>query len=230
MVGPNSDECSWFVDQLHPFNRDVGTVVPEGFAKYARIFHPPYLVSEVGTLTPVRWNDIAAANELSLQAEFGKLWEIGADPSQYSSITGKLLWNEQPMRGSIPFQLITNLTGILAQHTSSSDYCYAGVWEGFGGVRYPSDIAARVVLPGHRTTYVYRRQLSAIPTLVGIADNDYHSPNIWWPGDRSWFVATEIDYQWTYVGGASPCIQQILRDERFESCPTHPDEGNFLEK
>ena len=35
------------------------------------------------------------------------------------------------------------------------------------------------------------------------------SPQWWWPDDRAWFVATEIDDSWTYVGGTSELIDTI---------------------
>jgi hypothetical protein len=32
----------WVVDLIHPLGQDVGSLVPEGFEAYARIFHPAY--------------------------------------------------------------------------------------------------------------------------------------------------------------------------------------------
>ena len=30
----------WIKDRLHPFAQDTGSVIPEGFEAYARVFHP----------------------------------------------------------------------------------------------------------------------------------------------------------------------------------------------
>jgi hypothetical protein len=30
---------------------------------------------------------------------------------------------------------------------------------------------------------------------------DRRGPQWWWPANRSWFAATEIDYPWTYLAG-----------------------------
>jgi hypothetical protein len=57
----------------------------------------------------------------------------------------------------------------------------------------------------------------------------YRSPNLWWPDDRAWCVVTEIDFTWSYIGGSSPCIEQILRDSELEAIPTNPEEGNFMQ-
>ena len=51
------------------------------------------------------------------------------------------------------------------------------------------------------------------------------SPNVWWPDDRAWFVATEIDFESTYVGGSEAAIQAILEDPWLEALPAEPTDG-----
>lgn len=46
---------------------------------------------------------------------------------------------------------------------------------------------------------------------------DAHSPNLWWPDDRAWCVATDIDLDSTYVGGSAALIRDLLGDRRFEA-------------
>ena len=50
------------------------------------------------------------------------------------------------------------------------------------------------------------------------------SPNIWWPDDRAWCVATEIDLQSTYVGGPVACIRAILDNPNLEAYPVNPED------
>jgi hypothetical protein len=35
-------------------------------------------------------------------------------------------------------------------------------------------------------------------------------PQWWWPADRSWFVATEIEVPWTYLAGTAPLVDRVL--------------------
>jgi hypothetical protein len=44
-------------------------------------------------------------------------------------------------------------------------------------------------------------------------------PNLWWPDDRSWCVASEIDFPYTYVGGSSKLIEEILAHPLLEALP-----------
>jgi len=46
---------------------------------------------------------------------------------------------------------------------------------------------------------------------------DPQSPNLFWPSDRAWCVATEIDLDSTYVGGSRALVEAILADGRLES-------------
>jgi len=48
------------------------------------------------------------------------------------------------------------------------------------------------------------------------------SPSQWWPQDRTWCVATEIDFDSTLVGGTHQMVTQILDDPGLEALPVGP--------
>jgi hypothetical protein len=45
------------------------------------------------------------------------------------------------------------------------------------------------------------------------------TPNLWWPAERSWCVASEIDLTWSFVGGSSQLISALVADDRIEAQP-----------
>ena len=47
----------------------------------------------------------------------------------------------------------------------------------------------------------------------------WQSVNLWWPDDRAWFVSTEIDFAWTYVGGTTALLEGLLADPLLEILP-----------
>jgi hypothetical protein len=51
------------------------------------------------------------------------------------------------------------------------------------------------------------------------------SPNLLWPVDPSWCVATEIDFDSTLVGGSARLIEAVLADPRLEALPVRPDDS-----
>lgn len=48
--------------------------------------------------------------------------------------------------------------------------------------------------------------------------------NLWWPSDRAWAVASEIDLSSTYVGGPSEMVEALLANERIEVLASSPDD------
>lgn len=51
---------------------------------------------------------------------------------------------------------------------------------------------------------------------------DRQSPQWWWPSDRAWFVATEIDYPWTYLAGTESLVADVLATLPAQSVPIAP--------
>jgi hypothetical protein len=204
--------ADWIAPRLQPFLRDTGSVVPEGFDAYCRVFHP---INGNG-----RWSDLAARNGRISHPEM-QLHLIGVPPGE----RGPDETHEPPgvssSWGSLPQAERRALADVLAIHTTTPEHCWFAVWEGWGGLD-PTDVVERVELPNR----VYRlasgpvaAAADAIPTSPPFVWDQ--SPNLWWPDDRAWIVATEIDYAWTYVGGTRAAIDTVLTDARLEALPAH---------
>lgn len=104
----------------------------------------------------------------------------------------------------------------LVDATQSPERCWFCLWEGFGGID-DRGIAERVELP-HRTYLLDAGPLDAV--LLDLNPRWDQSPNLWWPGDVSWVVGTEVDLAWTYVGGTRQLIETLLLDDRLEVLET----------
>jgi hypothetical protein len=232
-IAKNAEPASWILSRLHPFGQDVGWFIPEGFAAYARVFHPLYRLTlkspgqtSAENLIPVRWSDIAAANDRAVAAEMQRL-DIRAEPTRVSP-SGEELWNQQPISGSLPREIAVRLAAILPGHTRTRESCWFAVWEGFGDLRIRNGEAPVVFIP-NRNLFLVHGTVDEVLTTFSVFER-YQSPTLWWPDDRAWCVATEIDYTWSYIGGSAACIEQILNDPDLEALPTSPEEGNWMEK
>jgi len=75
--------------------------------------------------------------------------------------------------------------------------------------------------------------LFAGPIELAVASLDVpwqtNSPNLWWPEDRAWVVATEIDYAWTYVGGRAGLIEKLLASDTLEVFPAKLTDKPFYD-
>ena len=51
------------------------------------------------------------------------------------------------------------------------------------------------------------------------------SPNLFWPHDYAWFVASEIDLSYTLVAGAEPLAEALLADPRLQTSRVNSGES-----
>lgn len=78
----------------------------------------------------------------------------------------------------------------------------------------------KVHIPG-RDFILFRGPISALTNFGHSPWPDtfwFQGPNLWWPEDGAWYVASEIDFAWTYVGGPTPQIRRILDHPRSRRC------------
>jgi hypothetical protein len=175
---------------------------------------------------PVRWRDIAAANNRTIAGEM-QVMDLPTYPSQYSA-SGEELWNEQSSTGNLPREISVRLAAILRSETLTPELCWFAVWEGYADVRIRMSKAPMFSVP-QRNLFLLQGTVDDVLTTLSVVDWDYRSPNLWWPDDRAWCVVTEIDFTWSYIGGSSSCIEQIVGDPELEAIPTNPEEGNFMQ-
>lgn len=213
----SADAAAWIPRQLHPFARDVGSFVPEGFESYARILHPFFRQDASGNSVPVRWSEIAAANNRSVQEEVLNV-DMYAEPARVG-LNGEVLWDQQSiLAGTLSIDIAERLVAHLRPHTVSPMHCYFAIWEGWGGLLPWVGNAPSFSIP-ERDLHLLEGPINEALNTLNSATWSYQSANMWWPSDRSWIVCTEIEYAWTYVGGSQRCIAEILEDPSLEATP-----------
>lgn len=186
----------------------------------------------------VRWCEVAQAN--------GKV----AHPAmEWTAITGSYeyswhgmqpgLWEQVPERGSLPLRLTRRLCEILAQFTTTAERCWCAIWEGYGdlcGLAFDERLP-RLAMK-HRPMLLTSGALSAVPE-ESFSDlfidpdtrsiQEYRSPSLWWPEDRAWCVASDVDLQTTYLGASAACIDRLLHDDQLEVMPVTADQSVTLD-
>jgi hypothetical protein len=242
------DAADWIPGRLNGFAKNVGSIVPNGFEAYARIFHP-------GTERPnereaptveVRWADVAARSGKIAHPEM-QFHAIA--PPQVDRWYGLEPGVFEPRLGVLSLRQAGALVELLSQHTATPNACWLCLWEGYGYLhpggarwlvsaprsmrwrrlrlwwlrlslrrrrRYPR-AGPRVQLPGR----AYLLFKGSVVQARGWEDG----PNLWWPEDRAWCVASEIDFPYTYVGGSKALIDDILRHPDLEALPATVEDG-----
>ncbi len=224
---------SWIAEQLHAFGTDVGSLIPARFQSYLRILHPVSWETPDGRFT-IRWTELFSDASLTVgpATRFDELPRLRDDAA--------------PVAGSLDLEHVSRLAGILASHTATPDNCWFGLWDGYGWMT-----GRPAIVPiggdggdGASTEHVDRIHTPELPThRLHLPERSFalhcgpitsatafcrfggrQSPNLWWPEDRSWFIASEIDLHSTYVGGTARLIEELSHEVLFESLLVGIDE------
>lgn len=93
---------------------------------------------------------------------------------------------------------------------------------------FPPDVMAgpRFRIP-QRDYFLFEGPVAAAPELGWNSPGGYfhpQSPNIFWPHDRAWCVATEIDLDSTYIGGSEALARALLAEPQLETWRVRADD------
>ena len=205
----------WLIKHIRPIGRGsdrvhLWSIVPQGFPAYARILHPAYSGADD---TPVRWASVAA--------EHG---QVAHPLMKFERLLGRddPTWDADPSMGQLPMEEASIIVSTLRHFTTTPDRCYLLVWDGYGGLVERSFPPSRKLNLPDRSYWAY---VGNIDSVLELSDegNILQGPNLWWPEDQAWVVATEIDFVDTHVGGSTECVSQLLDDFRLEAFPISID-------
>ncbi|WP_283137469.1 hypothetical protein [Rhizohabitans arisaemae] len=215
-LAADAGPARWVADRIGEFAKNVTSVLPGGFEAYARVFHPAGLGGRA-----VTWREVAQANGRTAHPAMQWPSITGAERFAYGDVQPGI-WDTPPEEGALPPDLAKALGGVLVRFTATPDVAWYAVWEGHGGFEPPSQ-APRFEIP-HREMFLLKGRAGTIaeaPPLAGFTA----TPNLWWPDDRAWCVATEIDFNTTYVGGSADAVAELLAVPGLEVAAVDPATG-----
>lgn len=225
----------------------VSGVVPAGFDGYARLLHPIDGGDE-DDHGARRWTEVADMFGTTVHplVQWHALLKRSRGANDWT------LDGAGPDRGNLPPTVLRPLLDVLSRHTGTPEDCWFGVWDGYGGRidglsrsdyastptssdqddadpnAAPTVDSPDLILPG-------RDYLIGRGPLTGAADITVHwpgevwigqqSPNVFWPQDRAWFVASEIDFDSTLIGGSDYLMNELAATPGLEIWPVQPGDS-----
>ena len=221
----------WVEARLTGTPESMGRLVPEGYAAYARVLHPARNTRD----EYVPWSAVA---EWSGRVYHPIMSFEGISVPTEGNLRETPPWDHDPRHGSIDEDVALELADLLSRYTDTHELCYFGVWEGYGqysggtamltsdgrGRRLgvPRDIRRAQRVKGSGFHYLLYE--GALEGILGFYSHFLaHPPNVWWPADRAWFVATDVDLNSTYVGASQECISELLDHPSVEAVPATRD-------
>lgn len=216
--------AQWIAPRLTGEFGAVTLTVPAGYPAYIRICHPAL---RRGSDELADWSEVA--RETGRQTHPAMQWHALVGSPDYSNMSGSLWTGSNPERGNLVPEKLEILCDVLGQHTATPDRCFFCVWDGWGGIR---EIFSREDLRKPRVRLPHREYLlvtGPIATALKIVGPHFpgwvQSPNLFWPADREWCVASEIDFDSTLVAGTPELVDAILQAPTLDSWPIGPDDS-----
>jgi hypothetical protein len=228
-----SDDLSaggWVAPRLTGGFGTVTRTVPSGYAAYVRICHPPEDAADRLTT----WSEVAHAT--GRRAHPPMQWHALVGSPDPLNMRGSLWPGSDPERGNLVPEVLGPLCDLLADHTATAEDCAFCLWDGYGWITDGSAAEIlgrdepsrpRLQLPG-RDYLLFRGPLPAAQQIGWRLSADWfepQSPNMFWPADRAWCVASEIDFDSTLVGGTPELVDAIRQSPAFDSWPVHSDDS-----
>ena len=221
----------WIRESLDPwvaFSKNpvtIGIVIPKGFASYVLVRHtgPGDHSGELGNESLGTLIEILSNFTITSEACFLALWEGYGWMHQGSIATLKPLRHPKLYRffRSISFRSSARrFRGRIRTQVQSLNHLESHT--------LPEGImkSERFKLP-NREYLLMRGPLSEAKKIGWRFSESFHSqsPNLLWPSDRSWILATEIDFNVTLIGGSKSLVAAILNSasltaERFKVTDT----------
>jgi hypothetical protein len=109
--------------------------------------------------------------------------------------------------------VVRSLALAATRHTTTPQACWYGIWTGHGydegslGIEH-----AQFHLP-FRSYYLLRGDVEAATAIEWPGGRGggsaWMQPDLWWPDDHSWFIATDVDVWSTYVGCSTELADEI---------------------
>lgn len=195
-----ADAGAWIRPRLGGRFGAVTREVPKGLEAYARIFHP----ASDRRGDPVRWAEVADVFGTTAHREMQWHALLGfSDPSElrwsYGPETrvGRKWTGQDPSVGALDLDTLDVLCEVLAAHTLGPTRCYFGDRDYIvlSGPLAAVDPIVRDWSKGvgaHFTVYASRGE-ERPPEPSEWDWITRGAPNLIWPADRSWFVASEVE-------------------------------------
>jgi hypothetical protein len=207
--------AAWLDKRLSPMKPwpfPITALVPEGFEACARILHPAF--DGGGGFVP--WTVVAdwSGRPLEPTSFFGDIGTRG-DGTRWPG--------GAPMQGELSESECAVIAEVASGFTSTPDQCHFGIWIGYGDVQAFTKRVPAIGFGPHTggDECVFLR--GAVRDVTALQFYGHlRPPNWWWPDDRVWLIASQVDAWSTYVGGPAGLIERLLETDGLEVMPASP--------
>jgi hypothetical protein len=139
----------------------------------------------------------------------------------YARIRHPQLLAHPPQAGTLEPAAARALAAVLARHTRTPGRCFFAVWEGWGGASVFDRLRAPTFSLPHRRYHLLAGAARDAGDSVLVPPR-HQTASLWWPADRAWCVATEVDLYSTVVGCSEAAALELTDCGRYDVAAVGP--------
>ncbi len=210
-----TEPAHWLRDRLSKYWAGptvVGSLVPEGYDAYARIYHRAEKRAPDGSWEPVRWSTLAQENGVDVYPAM-LFYEVAGSGPDYRGFPKGISRPSWSLEGDEFEALIRTLRDF----TATPDRLYFAMWNGRGILE---DHEPKVQLSFRDADYVLLKgSLDTAMRFLGLIEDGLwynQAPDLMWPEDRAWVFSSSIDSLDSCVAGSRECIDEVLAIPELE--------------
>ena len=212
----NLDAYQWIQEETVNFQTDeqegsrVENFLPHRFNHYCKIIHPLYRDPQIEDEN-LLWSDISPEQTVEIQlGERLRLMELaekyGLKPSKELSAASLML-----KLGATPRYIISGEQGEIEPESLMA---LIQILEHFTGEENCSFLYDLLKTKDYAAT-LFQGKLAEVIELSN-SGGLRGTPTYYWPADRSWCLFSDIDLDFTVIGGSRELVDALLKDEFLE--------------
>jgi len=243
--------ADWLRPLLRPFGSGVAAIVPSGFPAYVRILHPALgrngehvrwdAVAARSSRIMHRLAQFHAIVSSRTPAKPGSVPWDGVDPPQGNLPAELLRALCAILAGHTStcaacwfcvwegYGWLHGSTAVAAATNNRGGRQFSNAVSGLNALAapvFPPEVHAPTVNLPKRGYFLLEGPLDAATDLGWTVGDAFfpQSPNLFWPQDHAWCVASEIDLFCTLVAGSQVMVEELVADSRLEAWRVEPDD------
>ncbi len=183
----------------------VGALVPNRYESLLRVFAPAPCPGDWWSAYREIFEVVASIGEHHTSSP-DRAWFAIWEGHGFDRAAARVAWPDPPV--DVTERRARNDERSRLRHENRRDNA---------AIRGALDQVPRFERPG-RTYYLLNGPVTAVTQLHYPDGGGWRNPDLFWPDDRRWFVATDVDFWSLYIGGSSSFIAELA-----DSIPTRSD-------
>lgn len=210
------EEYKWIRDETVYFLTDkrqgsrVENFLPKRFTHYCKIIHPLFRDPQIKDES-LLWRDCSP--DQSGEIQLGERLRLMDLAEKYDLEFSKELSPASLMNklGGYPRYIISGEEGEIEPDSLKA---LVRVLQLFGGEERCYFLYG-LLKSAHYIDELYHGELAEVEELAK-RDHLYGTPSYWWPEDKSWCLYTDIDMNFSLIGGSPELIEALFADDFLE--------------